>query len=356
MKIPFKDFKKGEVKIEVTSLNDLWYLSTIIEQGDLVAGKTFRKIKLGGEDDRSSKIVKKPVYLSIEVEKIEFHKFSNSLRVSGKIVEGTDDVPKGSYHTFDLNLGSKIRIEKEQWLNYQKQKLEEATKEKLSKILIVVMDRSEATFALLKQYGYDILLNLSGNVQKKDIDEKIKSNFYLDISKQIDEFVKRHSIEKIIIASSAFWKEYLLDTIKKNYSELVSKINLATCNNTGKNGIDEVLKRNEVKTILMEDKAAREIILVEELLQEISKGDKAVYGLDETKQAAVVGAVLKLLVADDLITKMREEETYEKLDNIMKMVDLTNGGVFIISTDHEGGKKLSGIGGIGAILRYKLNY
>jgi len=38
------------------------------------------------------------------------------------------------------------------------------------------------------------------------------------------------------------------------------------------------------------------------------------------------------------------------------MVDKTKGDVFIISEEHDAGKKFQGLGGIGGILRYRLNY
>jgi len=40
----------------------------------------------------------------------------------------------------------------------------------------------------------------------------------------------------------------------------------------------------------------------------------------------------------------------------MKQVDHAKGKVWIVSTEHEGGKRLEGLGGIGAILRYKMSW
>ena len=40
----------------------------------------------------------------------------------------------------------------------------------------------------------------------------------------------------------------------------------------------------------------------------------------------------------------------------MKIVDSTKGEILIISSENEAGKKLDGLGGIAAILRFKLNY
>ena len=47
MKVIFQDLKKGEIKVLVQSLDDLWYLAQIIEVEDLVSGITFRKVKIG---------------------------------------------------------------------------------------------------------------------------------------------------------------------------------------------------------------------------------------------------------------------------------------------------------------------
>ena len=39
MKAIFSDIKKGEYKIKVENLDDLWYLNQIIEANDLVGGR-----------------------------------------------------------------------------------------------------------------------------------------------------------------------------------------------------------------------------------------------------------------------------------------------------------------------------
>ena len=43
------NLKKGEAKLKIENMDDLWCLSHIIEPGDLVKGKTIRKIKIGGQ-------------------------------------------------------------------------------------------------------------------------------------------------------------------------------------------------------------------------------------------------------------------------------------------------------------------
>ena len=144
-----------------------------------------------------------------------------------------------------------------------------------------------------------------------------------------------------------------LEELKRN---LKKKIIMATCSSVDKTGINEVLKRPEIKEALKQDRITKEISLVEELLAEISKNNLAVYGLKDTEKAADAGAIKSLLITGSLIQKSREENSYEKIDSIMKITEAAKGAINIISSEHEGGKKLNGLGGIAAILRYKLNY
>ena len=56
-----------------------------------------------------------------------------------------------------------------------------------------------------------------------------------------------------------------------------------------------------------------------------------------------------------LIQKLRGEDKFPPLDALMRAVDSYNGVVVIVSGEHEGGRKLDGLGGVAALLRYKLN-
>ena len=92
------------------------------------------------------------------------------------------------------------------------------------------------------------------------------------------------------------------------------------------------------------------------MFKEISKDGNNSYGIDSVKKAAEAGAIEKLLVADEVIHELREQNKFEVLDKIMKDVDKKKGEVHIISTENEPGKRLQGISGVAAILRFKLEY
>ncbi len=348
MKILKKDLKKGEIVLMVEGKEDLWYLNYLIEPEDIIKGRTIRKIKVGEETARKQSIIKKPVFLKLKAEKTEFE--PETLRVKGIIIEGPDDIPKGAHHSFNIEIGTKISVQKPQWFNYQLEKIEEAAKPDKLKLLIAVHDREEAYFALLQQYNYHVLSSIRGQVAKKGEEQPIK-DFYKEISRQIEEYNKRYAPRGIIIASPAFFKEDLMKVVPQ---ELHKKIILATCSSVGENGIREVLKREETKTALKQERIREEISLVDELLTQISQQKKAVYGLSETKEAIDIGAVEKMMVTDKFIHKQKEKEQFKRLDELMKAAERMKGRVFIISSEHEGGEKLDGLGGIGAITRWQL--
>ncbi|NQV08799.1 mRNA surveillance protein pelota [Candidatus Woesearchaeota archaeon] len=354
MKIIHSNFKKGDIKIKVENLDDLWYLSQIIDISDKIQGKTERKLKIGGETDRTQKTVRKIIFVLLDIERVEFSKHSNTLRVSGVVSEGTEDVQRGSHHTFNIEINTIFSLIKKEWLQFQIDRIKEASNPKVSNLMICILDRETALFAKLEKYGYKLLGRLEGDVEKKDLESGKKANFYVEIIKTIEEYDKRHNFENIVVASPAFWKEYLIKEIKS--TTLKKKIVSATCSSATETAINEVLKRDEVKKILEKERTAKEIKLVEKLLFEISKNNLAAYGIKETEQASDAGAIESLLVTDSYIRKTREENIYEKVERIMKNTEKSRGKVTIISSENDAGKKLNGLGGIGAILRYKLSY
>ena len=353
MQITHKDLKQGIIKVKAESLDDLWDLSNIIEENDIISAKTERKIKLGGGEDRKAQVIVKSVYISIKAEKNDFTQSSNALRISGKIIEAPEDIPRGSYHTITVEENIVISIKKEQWLKYQIDKIKEASEQKQLQIIICVFDREHAIFAILKRYGYEILSEIKGEASKKSFDEKIKADFYKEITQQLQTYDEKYKATKIIAGSPAFWKDYLYEKLKD--TNLKSKILLATCNSVSKNGIDELLKRPEIQSALKDDKTIREMQMVEQLLLEIKNiNGKAVYGFSDVKKAIEFGASSLLLITDHFLQKTRENNTARQIEYLMKQAEISGSEIKIISSEHDGGKKLDGLGGIAALLRYKI--
>ena len=186
MKVLMADFRKGICKISVETPDDLWHLSHIVDPGDLISGKTQRKIKKTAESDN----VKRTIFLEIAVTNVDYE---TVLRVSGTVSAGPEDVPIGSYHTFTLEVGTTFTITKTKWYTYHINRLKEAEKQNSQPILITVFDREEAIFAKTAPSGYTILAELKGDVEKKRQSDTPKGNFYDHIIMVLQEYDSRYN-------------------------------------------------------------------------------------------------------------------------------------------------------------------
>ena len=348
MKKLLLDYRKGNARLIVESQDDLWSLSQIISPGDKLGSMTARKVKICEAEDRQ-KTVKKPAFIKVLVEKTEFS--PPTLKILGTIEEAPEDIPHGQYHSLILEQGSEIFIEKE-WLSYQKHRLEDSLESKTPPVIIVVFDREEAYFAIMKKYGYEVLTNIKGKVRKKGHEEGTYTDFYSEIVLHIKEYDSRFNPSFIVVGSPAFWKDELMKAIGEG--PLKRKIVPATCSSVDITGINEILKRDEVRKALASERITKEMRCVEELMSEISKNGKAAYGLKDVEEASISGAVETLLIADGFIRQQRQDNNFAAVESIMKRSESQNSKIAIISSEHDGGKKLEGIGGIAAILRYRM--
>jgi len=342
MNIIKTNFQKGFVMVKIEVNDDLWYLRGIIEPGDFVKSRTLRSLFVEREG-RRIKAEKKPMLLKVGVEKIEFHGFANQLRLTGKIVEGPEDVQLGSYHTIEAKLGTVLTVYKKEWKQYQIDKLNEA-RVRTPDILISVTDSSQATFGLLKRSGVEIISELRNphSIQEEDR----LPEFYKKIASEINKFSR--GVKKIVLAGPGFAKEHVQKIVQEDYPDVQSKLIMDTTTSATKAGINEILRKGTLEKIVKESEIVKESQIIQEFFIHLRKDDGlSVYGLEQIKSADSVGAVKILLISDENIRK-------EEIGQLAKQVEQKKGQVEIISKTHELGEQFHRMGGLGAILRFRI--
>jgi len=329
MKVLGQNIKSGEKTLKIESIDDLWHLKNIIEEGDVVSGKTLRKtvIKRGDQIDYGEK---KPVTLSIKVEKTELK--DNALRISGRIISGQNDIELSSYHTMNIECGSVLTLQKN-WKPHHIERLKKA-EIKHPLLLITVLDREQADFAIIKESGIEMITSIRSRDPEK------REEYY----NEIYNFLKKKNIKNIVIAGPGFERENLLNFISKKDREFAKNIFLEHSSNIGITGIREVIEKSSNK-IIKQTRIAKESEVVKEFMEKIAKGGLVVYGIEETKRAVEYGAVEKLLISDE---KVRDFE------DIMEKVEKQKGIVVIIGSDHELGEQFLNMGGIAGFLRFRI--
>ncbi len=354
MKILGTNKKQKIIKVRVTNADDLWHLSKVIEPLDLVYGQTTRKIKLGQGKDEKSRAVKKTISLEIQVNKIGFDSHILALRIHGKTTKEREDIPLGSSHTIEVEPGTEIKIIKNKWKDFQISRLKDAESSSIGpKVLVCVLDDEQANIALLGAAGIKYLSKVNLRLAKKRIKEKREKPFD-ELAKDLVSADKQENPGIIVIASPLFWKDEFLKVIGEKASTLKKKIKLENVSTGSRRGVEELLKSKALNDAIKQGRLQKETKLVDKLLKEIAKDELAVYGIRDVKKASKQGAVEILLVTDKNIEKARQDNRYEDLENLLEQVEQNKGEIHIIGVDHEAGKKLQGLGGISAILRFRI--
>ena len=355
MKILEQNPKEGKIKVKAETLDDLWHLYHIIEEGDVVYAKTLRKQSQRSDSLRPEKVQAIPVFLGIKAEKINFHKFANSLRITGPIVYASrEEVPLGKYHTIAVEENSVITIQKPTWKAHHLERLKQAVEaSQRARVMIVVVDDGEADIALVREYGVDVIANIRHNLGGKRYTanrEAEEMKFFHDLAKTMIEIMEREKVDKAIVAGPGFVKENFYKFLQESYPELAKRVVIEDTSVTGRTGIYEVIRRGIVDKVYHENRVAKEIQLVERVIEEIAKNGLAAYGIGEVEEGANYGAIETLLILDELLKGgMRE-----RIEQLMEFVRQMRGNIVIVSSEHEGGEKLKALGGIAALLRYRV--
>ncbi len=337
-------FNEGEISLITESLDDLWHLKYILEPDDIVYAFTKRRIEGATDKLRPEKADKKTLRLGIKIEKVEFHKFSNRLRVHGTITDGID---AGSYHTLNIEEGTNISIIK-RWKSDQLERLKEAEiASKRPKVIIATIEEGEACIGVVRQFGVEESSSLRQSLGKGEGNKR--NEFFGELAAQLKWAAEK--VDAVILAGPGFTKEDFFDFIKTKEPELAKKIVFEDTSSIGISGFQEVLRRGAVDRIMQESRIGREATLIEELIKEISIDGKAAYGMEYVKNAQNIGAIETLLITDELLRTERESNL---IDDFLKKVEHSRGKIVVFSTEFEPGKKLEALGGIAALLRFRV--
>jgi len=108
------------------NVDDLWHLAHVLEPGDLVEGDTTRRIQRNDDQMRDTGGQREHLFVTLQVDEVEFARFANRLRVSGVIVGCSREDQLNAHHTINVEEHDEITVEKH-FKPDQTERLEEAT-------------------------------------------------------------------------------------------------------------------------------------------------------------------------------------------------------------------------------------
>ncbi len=345
MQILSSSRKQGMFFLRVDNEDDLWHLNNLIKAGDRVKMLSKRSQEKQKDAARDKKTEKKVMMITLKIIKSEFTEFSSYLRLLGTIVDGPQDL--GSHHTFNLETGSKLSLFKE-WTREEEELLQRAVKEsRKPNVLFLSIEDGNAVLVVQMNQGLKVIaeidFTISGKFYKQD--KRGKKDFFQEVLSKLQQC--RTEKTPLIIIGPGFTKDEFLRYSVEKEPHIKENVFLKATGQAGLTGIYEALKSGMQELFVNKARVTLETQELDLFFTELSKDGAVTYGRKEVLDALGLGAVEKLLLTDTVFRK-----DWGKA--LIKKAHETGAQHWIISTAHEGGKRLDSIGGAAAVLRYKL--
>jgi protein pelota len=334
------------------SVDDLWHLSHVIEPGDQVAGDTTRRIQRDDEQLRDTGGEREHIWAEVGVEDVEFARFANRLRVGGVIEDCSREDQLGHHHTLNVEEHSEIEIEKRLKPD-QRGRLEEAVKATdTPDVAVATVEEGQAYVHSVAQYGTEERASITAPTGKGEY-----ARPRAELFEELATVLGRLDADAIILAGPGFTKRDALDYIEENHRELADRITTVDTSGVGDRGVHEVLKRGAVEDVQQQTRIAAESELIDELTGRIAEGAEVAYGPEQVATAADYGAIEHLLVLDERlrIERAGDGDWDVDVDDVVETAEQKGGEVTVFSDEFDPGQQLANLGGIAALLRYRLD-
>jgi protein pelota len=345
MRIVHEDPKLGERKLLLQTPSDLWRVARLVRPGDQVGASTTRRDPEAPEDAPAAQRERRRVFLVVVAEQVEFHGFTKHVRVTGPIVEGPFDI--GRHHTLDVDVGEVVAVRKGAWTAGDRALLEEGLAGAGEPtVLVATVDWGEATIVRLRGRSVetvaDVRRTLAGKREGSGQAEKDRRSYLEELVGVLVPALAEATT--VVVAGPGFLKEQLGAALSEAAPAQRTKIHIVATAESGRVGLDELLRSGKAAEALRGSVAAEEADLVERLVTALG-GARAAVGPAEVAEAVGAGAAETLLVSESRLAEPETQGTLEASKG-------ARARVFVVRDDGDAGKRLHGLGGIGALLRY----
>ncbi|MEM2707510.1 MAG: peptide chain release factor aRF-1 [Candidatus Pacearchaeota archaeon] len=221
---------------------------------------------------------------------------------------------------------------------------------------LIVIDRKEATIGLLEGKNIKKLRHLTSGVPGKIRAggqsalrfERLRENAALEFYRRVGEsvvelFSNDNRIKGILIGGPGPTKNEFLKEAKLPQNIMEKIIGIKDIGYADEHGLKYLIE--ESQDILANLEIMEEKIALKKFFDALAK-NRAVYGLGNVKKALTYGAVDKVFISEDMEKEIIEE--------IKILAENSGSEIKFISSETEEGIQFKNIGGIGAILRFKI--
>jgi protein pelota len=341
-----RDATTGLLKLRLESPSDLWRIARFVRPGDLVGASTTRRDPEAPMDVPGAERARRRVWIVVAAEQVEFHGFSKHVRVTGPIREGPFDI--GRHHTLDLEEGAELTVVKPSLSAADRTLLDEGLAGAGEPtILLAAVDWGDSSLVRIRGRAIepvaDVKRTIAGKRYEGGQGEKDRHAYV----EELVDLLRREGAPAtaLLVAGPGFLKEQLARRLAEVDPALARKVKVYATAESGRVGVNELLKSGRASEVLRGSVAAEEAEVVERLVRSLAGGTRAAVGRREVGEAVEAGAVETLLVLETLLP---DPEVVLLLDRARA----AGARLFIVRDEGESAAKLTGLGGVAAVLRY----
>ena len=342
-------------KLRIDSEDDLWVLARFAISGRSLAMLGERRDTTTAESgDRAKAAERKKMWIQLRIISTEYKTYSNILRVHGTIEQAPVDI--GSHHTHLVEVGDELEIHSSSGFpEYDRLLLTDTmATDKKSNVSIIVVENDEIILFEVTRRGLreGATWTMRGGGKRGDVrtSETVAKSFQQQVAKEI--LAATSTQLPMILCGPGHARERLRNVILSQDPQRT--IRLVSTSMAGRSGANEIIRDGLADELLSEHAISKEIKLLEEVWLRLSKNGAVAYGENELSRAMNEGAIETLLVSAD---KIRDPEAMIEGTPVSKWIDAVSDiGAELVqcSSDHDSGEQLNNMGGIIALLRYKL--
>ncbi|KAI1339359.1 hypothetical protein F5Y15DRAFT_86370 [Xylariaceae sp. FL0016] len=367
-----EEIGEGSVSLLPTDPEDMWHANNLIGPEDTVKAHAVRKVVT---ESKTGSTASQRVHtdLTIRVTSTFFDPAASALHVSGTVITENAFVNIGQYHTLDLELNRPFTLWKKYgWDSVAKGNLKDALQQdKDGAVAAVVMQEGIANICLITEFRTILKQRVESTIPKKragrsDQDSGMKRFFEKALSTLLNN-IDFSKPRPLLLASPGFvasdFKKYISNegqrTGNKTMMAIAKEATVVHSSSGYLHSLNEILKSDQVLATMTDMKFSKETRLMDDFYNKLRTDDgRAWYGTGPVEKAVREGAVGRgggVLLINNSLFRSLDIATRKRYVALVDKVAEDGGDARILSSDHESGERLDGLGGIAAILTYPIH-
>ena len=363
----------AEVKMSVSTVEDLWHLFNFITVGDIVRTKTVRKV-VKETSTGSGASEKRVMKLNVLIQNIDFDPLGE-LRLSGVNRTESEFVKLNAHHTLSIRVENPqdVEVYKSEWDSLLQDRITEAcNQEGKADTAAIAIDFGLANVCLVTPSLMVTKAKIECTISKKHRgsgshrDESI-GKFFQQVLDALLQHINFEIVKVVLLCSPGHVREEFMSFIltqaqrfsdvpgpMKTLLQNKSKFVLVKVSSGYKHSINEALADRNVVQRMQDAKCSNDLRVWQEFQDMMNTNpDRACYTPQYVFAAQSQGAIDKLLVSDALF-RTQDVQTRRFYISLVETVKACAGHVIVFSSHHVTGEQLTRMSGIAAILRHPM--